>query len=164
MITGKEDMLQSLIEVFLMEKGTSEFYSGAAAKAVNPGAKKTFEDISGWEERHMAFVRYLYQSVMDERDIKGFEAFEKMTDVPDTEAGIPLKELEAKSEEYIFTDDLGALAMAFEIEGRAYGLYRRLSEEAADSNARVVFNGMMEQELNHIAYLEKMRMRLAETS
>jgi len=90
-ITGKEDMLQSLIEVFLMEKGTSEFYSGAAAKAVNPGAKKTFEDISGWEERHMAFVRYLYQSVMDERDIKGFEAFEKMTDVPDTEAGIPLK-------------------------------------------------------------------------
>ncbi len=32
MITGKENVLQALIEAYLMEKGTKEFYAAAAKK------------------------------------------------------------------------------------------------------------------------------------
>ena len=156
-MTGKEDLLNALIEAYLMEKGTRMFYSGAASKAVNPEAKKMFAELSDWEERHMNYIQYLYLSIEDDRDIKGFRDFSERTDAPVTEAGIPVKELEAKLEEYAFVDDDGALRLALEIEGKAYNLYRKLSEKASDSNAGVVFKEMMEQELKHIEYLKKMR-------
>ena len=46
MVTGKEDLLTALIEAYLMEKGTHDFYSGAAEKAANPDAKKIFSELS----------------------------------------------------------------------------------------------------------------------
>ena len=164
MITGKEDLLQSLIEAYLQEKGTREFYSHTAQKALDPEAKKTFRDLSAWEERHMEFIQYLYLSIQDDRDIKGFEEFRERTDAPVTEAGIPVKDLESRLEKHDFIDDMGALVLALEIEGKAYNLYRQMSEKAADNNARVVFREMMEQELRHVDYLKRMRTKLAETS
>ena len=53
------------------------------------------------------------------------------------------------------------MRIAMETEGKAYSLYRRLSEEAPDSNAKVVFKEMMEQELKHIDYLKKMGAKIA---
>jgi len=158
MMTGKEDLLRALIEAYLMEKGTRVFYSGAAAKAVNAEAKKMFTELSDWEERHMNFIQYLYQAIEDDRDVKGFSDFSERTDAPVTEAGIPLKVLEAKLEKYEIVDDKDAVRLALEIEGKAYNLYRKLSDAASDSNARVVFKEMMEQELKHIDYLKKMRL------
>ncbi len=156
-MTGKEDLLRALIEAYLMEKGTRIFYSSAAAKAANPEAKKMFAELSDWEEKHMEFIQYLYQAFFeDDRDIKNFEDFRDRTDAPVAESGIPVKELEAKIEKYDFEDDEGAMRIALETEGKAYNLYRRLSEEAPDSNAKVVFKEMMEQELKHIDYLKKM--------
>ena len=157
MMTGKEDLLRALIEAYLMEEGTHNFYSGAAEKAVNPEAKKMFAELSDWEERHMNYIQYLYLAIDDDRNIQGFMDFSERADAPVTEAGIPVKELEAKLEEYTFVDDEDALRLALQIEGKAYNLYRKLSEKASDSNARVVFKEMMEQELKHIEYLKKMR-------
>ena len=156
-MTGKEDLLRALIEAYLMEKGTRIFYSDAAAKAAKTGAKKMFKELSDWEERHMDFIQYLYQAIEGDRDIIGFEDFSKKTDAPVTESGIPVKELEAKLGEYAFVDDEDAIRLALEMEGKASNLYRKLSGEASDSNARVVFKEMMEQELKHIEYLKKMR-------
>ena len=164
MLTGKENLLQSLIEAYLMEKGTSDFYSNAASKTINEEAGNTFNHLADWEKKHMEFIQFLYQSIQDDRDIKGFEEFKQRTDAPLTEAGIPVKDLEKKLEKHRFEDDSGALTLALEIEGKAYNLYRNLSEHASDSNARVVFKEMMEQELQHIDYLKKLRKRLAETS
>lgn len=164
MVTGKEDLLQSLMEALLMEKGTHDFYSEAAQKAMDPEAKKTFSDLSEWEEEHVEYIQSLYLAIQDDRDIEGFEEFRKRAAAPVAEGGIPLKDLESRLEEHNFIDDLGALAWALETEGKAYNLYRRLSKDAPDSNARVVFGEMMQQELKHIDYLKKMRMRLAETS
>jgi rubrerythrin len=161
MMTGKEDLLRALIEAYLMEKGTHTFYSGASEKAANPQAKKMFTELSDWEERHMDFIQYLYQAIEGDRDVKGFEDFKKRTDAPITESGIPVKELEAKLGEYDFVDDKGALQFALEMEGKAYNLYRKLSGETADSNARVVFEEMMEQEIKHIDYLKRMRAEIA---
>jgi rubrerythrin len=164
MITGKEDLLQSLIEAYLMERGTQEFYSHAAERALNSEAKKTFKELSEWEGRHMDFLQFLYQSIQDNRDMKTFEEFKKRADAPVTEAGIPVKELELRLEEYSFIDDTGALTMALEIEGKAYNLYRRLSKNAVDANAKIVFNEMMEQEARHIDYLKRLRIKISETS
>ena len=161
MMTGKEDLLRALIEAYLMEEGTHNFYSGAAEKAVNPEAKKMFAELSEWEERHMDYIQYLYQSIAGDRDIEGFETFKKRTDAPVTESGIPIKELEAHTEKYVFVDDKGALNFALEMEGKAYNLYRKLSGETSDSNTRVVFEEMMSQEVKHIDYLKNLRQKFA---
>lgn len=164
MVTGKEDLLRSLIEVFLMEKGTHEFYEKAAAKAISTQARNTFHELSAWEEKHMEFIQFLYLSLQDDRDLERFDDFSRRTEAPVTEGGIPVKDLESKVEESVFLDDMGALIMALEIEGKAYNLYRNLSEKAEDGNARVVFKEMMDMELDHISYLKKLRIRLAETA
>jgi len=164
MITGKEDLLQSLIEAFLMEKGTHEFYAEAAVKVMNSQAKETFRDLSEWEERHMEYIEFLYLAIQDDRDIEKFDDFKRKAAAPVTEGGIPVNDLEARIEAQDFIDDTGALVLALEIEGRAYNLYRGMSEKATDTNARVVFRDMMEQELRHIEYLKEMRLKLAETA
>jgi rubrerythrin len=164
MVTGKEDLLRSLIEAFLMEKGTHEFYEKAATKAFSAEARNMFKELAGWEEKHMEFIEFLYLSIQDDRDIERFEEFKKKAAAPVAEGGIPVKDLESKVEESVFLDDMGALIMALEIEGKAYNLYRNLSEKASDGNARVVFKEMMDMELDHISYLKKLRTKLAETS
>lgn len=161
MITGKEDLLQALIEAYLMEKGTREFYSHAAEKAVNLQAGKTFAELSEWENRHMGFIQFLYQSIQGNREVKSFEEFSSKTQAPFTEAEFPVKDLEAKAERYNFKNETEALAIAMEIEGKAYNLYRRLSQNTADTNAQVVFKEMMEQEVKHAEYLKKLRLKFA---
>jgi rubrerythrin len=161
MITGKENLLQSLIEAFLMEKGTNIFYSQAAQKAADPAAKKVFQDLAVWEEKHMDFIQFLYRSIQGDQDIEGFEAFQAKTDAGVTEAGIPVKDLEAKLEKYSFLDDRAALKIALDIEAKAYNLYRRLSGSASDNNARVVFGEMMAQEQKHIVYLKNLEGKIA---
>lgn len=164
MVTGKEDLVQSLIEAYLMEKGTMDFYADAAAKARDPEAAKMFKELSGWEHRHMDFIGYLYQSIQEDKDVMGFEKFTAKTEAPFTEAGIPVKDLERELEKHEFVDDMGALILALEIEGKAYALYSKLSKSAADGNAKIVFREMMEQEMKHVEYLKKLRVKLSETS
>ncbi len=160
MITGEEDLLQALIEAFVMEKGTKEFYSHASDCAVNDEAKSVFMELSQWEEKHMDYILFLYQAIKGDRDIRSFKEFQNMAEAPVTEAGIPVKELEAKTEKHNFTDEMDALTLAMEIEGKAYSLYHRLSINAKNSNAQVIFKEMMEQEIKHINYLKDLRSKL----
>ncbi len=160
MLTGKEDLLQALIEAYLMEMGTKKFYSYAAEKAMNSEAKKTFRELSEWEGRHMEYIQFLYQSIVEDYDMLGFEEFKNRVESPLTESGIPVKDMEAKVEEYNFMDDRGALTMALEMEGKAYNLYWRFSKGAADTSARVVFKEMMELEAKHIRYLKNLQSKL----
>ncbi len=161
MITGKEDMMGSLIEAYLMEKGTKEFYNEAAENAENPEAKKIFDELSGWEDEHMGFIQYLYQSINGDMEFGSFEEFQKRTDAPMTEAGIPREELETKLEKYKYTDEMGAVTVALKIEARAHVLYRDLSRSAEDTNAKAVFEEMMHQETKHVDYLKGLRVKLA---
>ena len=161
MVTGKEDLLSALIEAYLMERGTNEFYVFAAEKADDELTKTTFGDLASWEKEHMAFIQYLHQAVTQDLDIQGFDAFTNKTAAPLTEAGIPIKDLEHMIEKPQYSGDRGAAAFALEIEGRAYNLYRKLSESASDSNARIVFREMMSQEQKHIDYLLRMKEKLA---
>lgn len=162
MLTGKEDLLRALIEAFLMEKGTKEFYSQASDKAVNSKVKNAFSELSRWEGTHMDFLQFLYQSIQGDREMKTFEEFKKKAAAPVTEAGIPVKDLLQSNRfrksmvgEYTITDEKQALRLAMEIEGKAYNLYRKFSSHAEDTNAQVVFKEMMEQERKHIDYLKQ---------
>lgn len=157
MVTGREDLLQALIEAFLMEKGTQEFYSRAAARTSNPRQKEMFLRLTGWEQDHKDYIQFLYQSVEGDADLRGFEDFSSKAHAPLAEGGIPIKNLQEKAENLEFSSDEEAMNLALEIEGRAYNLYRRLSETAADPNARVVFREMMEQEQKHVTYLKELK-------
>ncbi len=164
MATGKEDLLQALVDAYLMEKGTREFYAQAARKSIAPAARSTFGELSAWEEKHMEFIQYLYQAIMEDRDVKGFEDFKGRSRSPFAEGGIPVEDLEATLEMGPIANDMDAITMALGIEGKAYSLYWQLSKTASDSNARVVFKSMMEQEITHISYLKDMMTRISETA
>ena len=60
MLTGKEDLLQALVEAYIMEKGTKEFYTLAASRW-GAAAQKGFTALADWEGRHMAYIQSLYQ-------------------------------------------------------------------------------------------------------
>ncbi len=162
MATGKEDLLQSLIEAFVMEKGTREFYARASGKAAGYEAKSAFRKLSEWEEKHMDYILFLHSSIQGDRDLKSFEEFRRSTEAPVTESGIPVKDLEAKVLKHEFKSQMEALTLAMEIEGKACNLYRRMSEKAEDTNARIMFREMMQQEFKHVEYLKKLRVDLIE--
>jgi len=162
MITGKEDLLTALGEAFLMEKGTKIFYDEAAGRAVNDDARKTFNYLAEWEGQHMDYILALYKGILEDWGIITFEEFKNRAATHSTEAGIPLKDLEGKIDSYCFTDEMGALTLAMEIEGKAYNMYRRLSQSASDANSRIVFREMMEQEVKHVNHLKELRVKIAD--
>ena len=154
MVTVREDLLQALMEAYLMEKGTREFYRIASEKALRPEAQSLFQELSLWEERHMTFIQFLHEALLDNRDIVTFEEFSSRAEAPVTESGVPVRELEKRMEGHEQAGEEEILRFALEMEGKAYSLYRGLSERTADQNARIVFREMMEQEKKHIAHLK----------
>lgn len=162
MLTGKENLLQSLIEAFLLEKGTMELYSEAYEKASSKDVKRAFSELSDWEAKHMDYIQFLYQSIQGDKEIKSFEDFKNRTEATDSESGIPVEILEEQLKRHPITGEMDALTLAMEIEGKAYNLYNRLSKNAEDPNARIVFSVMKDQEIKHINYLKKLRVKLAD--
>lgn len=163
MVTGKEELLEALIEAFIMEKGTHIFYETAAQKTVNKDAKEAFSTIAKWERKHMDYIQFLYQSFVEDRDVVSFDAFKEKVPAPAVEGGIPVKDMEDKLKAYADINDASALDLALEIEEKSCALYTRLSETAADSNTRVFMKDMIEQEHKHIKYLKDLRIKLAKT-
>lgn len=161
MFTGREELLESLIEAFIMEKGTTLFYKEASKRTSNAESEKMFRHLAEWEEQHMYYIQLLYQSVQGDTDIASFEKFSEKVPAPLVEGGMPIKDIDKKLERYEFVNDSDVLRIAFEIEGKSYNLYRRLSETAEDGNARVVMKDMMEQEQKHLTYLKDLEKKLA---
>lgn len=160
-ITGKENLLGAFVEAFLMEKGTKEFYVTASEKSKTPEAKNMFHSLSEWEQKHMDFLQFLYQSVQGDREMQSFKDFSHRSAAPDTESGIPVTGLEKRFAKVPVNDEETALSLAMEIEGRAYNLYHRLSQSASDSGAKMIFQEMMEQEVKHVDYLKQIKQRRA---
>ncbi len=160
MLTGKEDLLQALVEAFLMEKGSREFYVLAAAKSAGAGAKKSFLDLAAWEEKHMAYIQSLYQSILDDRELGEFAAFSEKAAAPVAESGMPVKDLARKIETYTVKDEKDALAIAVNIEAKAYNLYKDLANRAVDREAKVIFEEMMSQETKHMNELNALKRSL----
>lgn len=157
MITGKEDLLQALVEAYIMEKGTREFYADAAAKAAHAEAKNAFDELTRWEARHMAYIQSLYQSVLDDRELEEFRSFSASVPAPLAEGGMPVKDLEKRIERHVIRDEKDALSLALVIEARSHKLYKDLAAAAQDREARVIFEEMMAQETKHLERLHSMK-------
>jgi rubrerythrin len=163
MPTGKEDLLQALVEAFIMEKGTKEFYLQAARKSSSDEAKRAFDELAKWEQQHMAYIQSLYQSILDDRELEEFAAFSRKVTAPIAESGIPVKDLEKRIETYQIKDQRDAMSLAINIEAKAHDLYRNLAKHAGDAETKVIFEEMMAQETKHIDYLTKLRKNLPVT-
>jgi rubrerythrin len=161
MPTGKEDLLQALVEAFIMEKGTREFYRLAVARSSSADAQRTFQDLALWEEKHMAYIQSLYQSITEDRELEEFEAFSKKVASPVTESGIPVKDLEKRIERYEVKDQHDALTLALSIEAKAHKLYKDLASRSTDNEAKVIFEDMVAQETKHMEQLNALRKALA---
>jgi rubrerythrin len=164
MITGREDLLNSMIEAFIMEKGTAVFYDMAVGKAESPEARETFRILSRSEKEHMRYIEYLYNSIEDNRDLLAFEDFRQKAVPSDVEGGIPVKEVEARLDEIPSGDDLAVVCEAEAVEEGAYALYKRLSESAEDANVRVFTKDLMGWELKHLERLRELKGRLQKKS
>ncbi len=160
MPTGKEDLLQALVEAFIMEKGTREFYLQAAARSSAGGAKKAFAELAEWEAQHMAFIQSLYQSLMDDRELMEFSEFSRTVPAPVAESGMPVKDLEKRIETPTIKDEKDAVTLALGIEAKAFALYRDLVNKAQDPETKVIFEEMMEQETKHRDHLTRLRKEL----
>jgi rubrerythrin len=160
MPTGKEDLLQALVEAYIMEKGTREFYVQAAQKSSSGDAKKAFDELANWEQQHMAYIQSLYQSIVDDRELEEFAAFSKKVAAPIAESGIPVKDMEKRIQTYQIKDQHDAISLAINIEAKAHELYRDLAKRAEDTETKVIFEEMMAQETKHIDHLTKLRKNL----
>ena len=65
-----------------------------------------------------------------------------------------MKDLEAKLEKHEFVDDMGALILALEIEGKAYSLYR-FKKGGCYKNKKGIFRKISKQKTNQIKNLKK---------
>ena len=164
MLTGKAGLLDSLIEVYTMEKGTREFYRRAAENAHLNVSREAFRELAKWEEEHMGYVQYLYQSLMEDREFTSFKEFRQRVRPDTLEGGIPVRDIEKWLEEYSFVDELGAIIVALKMEARAFALYDGLSKEAEDSSVRALMEELKDWEEGHIKYLKDLRLKLTETS
>ena len=160
MLTGKEDLLQALVEAYIMEKGTKEFYILAASKS-GAAAKKGFDSLADWENRHMVYIQSLYQSILDDRELMEFREFSAKVSSPVAEGGIPIKDLEKKIETFSIQNGKDALSIAVNIEANAYIFYQDLAKRAADPAAKVIFEEMMAQETKHLEEVTAMKKRLS---
>jgi len=160
MLTGKEDLLQALVEAYIMEKGTKEFYALAASKS-GAAARKSFEELAAWENRHMIYLQSLYQSALDDRELLEFEEFGRKVPAPVTESGMPIKDLEKKIEKFSVQNEKDALSLAINIEAKAYNFYKGLAAKAPDAQTKVIFEEMMAQETKHMEEINAMKKRLS---
>jgi len=161
MLTGKEDLLQALVEAYIMEKGTNVFYIQAASKSSAAEVKKSFEDLAAWEDKHMTYIQSLYQSILDDRELEEFKAFSSKAPATISEAGVPVKDLEKRIEKYTVQSERDALSLAVGIEAKAYNFYKGLAAKAQDEQTKVIFEEMMAQETKHMEQLNVMKKKIA---
>lgn len=162
MLTGKEDLLQALVEAYLMEKGSREFYAQAALKSTTDAAKKEFDELTSWENQHMGYIQSLYQSLMDDRELMEFKEFSRKVEAPLAEGGLPVKDLEKKIETFSVRDEKDALSIALNIEAKAFNFYKDLAKKAGDPQTQVIFEEMMAQETKHLDHIHRMKQRLSQ--
>jgi len=161
MLTGKEDLLQALVEAYIMEKGTKEFYAQAASKSSAAEAKKSFADLAVWENKHMTYIQSLYQSILDDRELEEFKTFSTKAPATVAEGGMPVKDLEKRIEKFVIQSEKDALSLAIGIEAKAYNFYKGLAAKAQDDQAKVIFEEMMAQETQHMNQLNAMKKKIA---
>ncbi|MDA8170476.1 MAG: ferritin family protein [Nitrospiraceae bacterium] len=163
MLTEKTGLLEAMIEVYTMEKGTREFYERAAGAAYEEVTRRAFRELARWEGEHMGYIQYLYQAITEDRELMSFEEFKEKVRPEALEGGIPAGQTEKWLEEYTFIDELGALIVALKMEARSFAFYDEVGKKSKDPAVKALMDELKRREEGHIKYLKDLRMKLGET-
>ena len=159
MMTGKEDIIRAITEALALEKGTREFYRHASAQAKGD-AREIFAVLRDMEERHMRYLDFLYLSLSEDKDIMGYKDFSSKVTATHIESGATVGEAMKLFDEQDVKTNKDALKLAFQIEGKAHTLYKKLAESASDPEVKVIFEEMVDQELKHVEYLKDLEKKV----
>lgn len=162
LIAGKQGLLEALMEVYSMEKGTTECYEKAAATARNKDTKNAFQSLAQWEASHMSYIGYLYQAIMEDRETASFEEFSRKLHPEAIEGGITAPDTDEWVKEFTYADERGAVEAALKVEAKAYALYERLSDGMQDATVGVFIKELMLWERGHMEYLKSLRRKIKE--
>lgn len=157
MITDKQGLEEALINSYAIEKGAREFYKYASLNVDKKEVKDIFDKLHNWENEHMDYLGYLYNALLENKDMLGFEDFSDKLSVEDTEWNIPLDESIRIFEEKDIKTVEDAVKLALEVEAKAYAFYKELADKTSGTNVHVIFSEMMGQEKKHMELINKLK-------
>lgn len=137
---------------WLLEDGTRQFYAALGIRYQNEAAGGFFHRLVGVETAHKEALHNLYHGLSTSSTGDDFPAALLPEPAGETmlEGGVSLTDalnwLHGKSSEH-------ALQLAMSLEINAYDRYLRMSREAADAEARPVFNRLAREEKAHLGLI-----------
>jgi rubrerythrin len=138
-----------------METDAVEFYAQAAEKTSHPIGKKMFLSIVEDEKRHVRMIDAL---------IKGLGLTEDNIDPMEQIKSVFAENKDAMQERIAATnDDLEALKIAMEMEGKGRDFYRKAADEATDDISKALFERLFKEEEKHYAIFSNTYSFLSDT-
>jgi len=160
MLKKDSSLLDALLFAFGLEKGSNTFYTKAAEKMDDQKSKELFYAMADVERGHMANIRLLYCGMENEACPATMEEFIQSAGGEYIEGG-KLLENALKELDVAFLDEADALKIAIKQEGEAYAFYTKAAKRMLDSNARVLFDNLAEEEKKHLDTLTKLLKQMA---
>ena len=155
MLKKDSSLLDSLIFAFGLEKGSLTFYTKAAEKMDDQKSKELFYAMADIEKGHMANIRLLYCGMENEACPATMEEFIQSAEGEYIEGG-KLLENALKDLDVAFLDEADAIKIAIKQEGDAYAFYTKAAKSMLDSNARVLFVHLADEEKKHLETLTRL--------
>ncbi len=155
MLKKDSSLLDSLLFAFGLEKGSNIFYTRAAEKMDDEKSRELFLSMADIEKGHMANIRLLYCGMENEACPATMEEFIESTEGAYVEGGKLLEHV-LRELDVAFLDEADAIKIAIKQEGEAYAFYVKAAKRMLDSNARVLFENLAEEEKKHLDVLTRM--------
>jgi rubrerythrin len=160
---NKDEILCALAAYIKNEQDGFEFYEYCAQKTANENGKQMFQSLAHDELQHIARLQGEYDSLLNRGEWLTVQQAAACA-LPDTKALFPKDR--AKIDELIkgASSDLDALQLAIEMEKDSYRAYKSEAEKASNQDAKAVFEGLAQEEHNHLETLENTYTYLANTA
>lgn len=156
LLAPEADYPSSLAMGYALEDGLQQFYLQLGAKVGDPGQKGLLARLAGFEDKHKGWLAAEYEVVR--RDDAALPPLASGSSEL-MEGGRTVSEYLARVRpEFLELPAIFDLAMMFEVQ--ALDLYGRLAQQAQRPDVRELFLKLVEEEKQHLGYLEKELERL----
>jgi len=156
LIGPETDYASNLAMGYALEDGLQQFYLQLGEKVDKTEEKKLLSRLAGFEDKHKAWLAEEYAAVRREES-----GLPPLADGESElmEGGRLISEYLARVRpEFLDTEAIFDLAMMFETQ--ALDLYGRLAQKAQRDEVRELFLKLVDEEKQHLGYLEKEMERL----
>ncbi len=138
---GLDKRLEAIKIAIDAERDAFLFYRSAAEKSTDPRGKEMFTQLSEFEIGHYKRLIHLFLSLKNENKWIAYTGLGELR---------PQNRIEASTEGYTSKeDDIQALKMAIEKEGKAAEFYRKLARETEDPVGKEMFETLSKEEDMH---------------